>query len=132
MALQVSEADSEPEEVLARARTGDAVSFEGGRDTAPTVSRTLHVGLGIPDIDKLQTWSFPALDYTDEQLVGATVLMFGEPFYPQNHVGRGWGTRSGAMGAVRLPNILVLTIDGFLSAQGAMGLLAKAMFLFLL
>ena len=73
--MQVSEADSEePEEVLARARTGDAVSFEGGRgrDTAPTVSRTLHVGLGIPDIDKLQTWSFPALDYTDEQLVGAT------------------------------------------------------------
>ena len=56
----------------------------------------------------------------------------GEPSYPQNHVGRGRGTRNDAMGAVRLPNILVLTIDGFLSAQGAMGLLAKAMFLFLL
>ena len=35
----------------------------------------------------------------------------GEPFYPQNHVGRGWGIRNGAMGAVRLFKILVLTID---------------------
>ena len=41
----------------------------------------------------------------------------GEPFYPQNHVGRGWGIRDGAMGAVRLPKILVLTIDDFVSAQ---------------
>ena len=38
-------------------------------------------------------------------------------FYPQNHVGRGWGTRNGARGAVRLPKILVLTIDDSLSAQ---------------
>ena len=42
----------------------------------------------------------------------------GEPFmfYPQNHVGRGWGIRNGAMGAVRLPKILVLTIDDFMSS----------------
>ena len=31
----------------------------------------------------------------------------GEPFHPQNHVGRvGGGLRNGAMGAVRLPKIL--------------------------
>ena len=41
----------------------------------------------------------------------------GESSYPQNHAGRGWGIRNGAMGAVRLPKILVLTIDGFVSAQ---------------
>ena len=41
----------------------------------------------------------------------------GEPFYPQNRVGRGWGIRNSAMGAVRLPKILVLTIDDFVSAQ---------------
>ena len=41
----------------------------------------------------------------------------GEPFYPQNHVGSGWVIRDGAMGAVRLPNILVLTIDDSVSAQ---------------
>ena len=35
----------------------------------------------------------------------------------KNHVGRGWGYFNGAMGAVRLPKILVLTIDGLLSAQ---------------
>ena len=34
----------------------------------------------------------------------------GEPSYPQNHVGRGWGIRNGAKGAVRLPKILVLMI----------------------
>ena len=27
----------------------------------------------------------------------------GEPFNPQNHVGRGWGIRNGAVGAARLP-----------------------------
>ena len=26
-------------------------------------------------------------------------------FYPQNHVGRGWGIRNGTMGTVRLPKI---------------------------
>ena len=31
-------------------------------------------------------------------------------FYPQNHVGRGLEIRNGAIGAVRLPKILVLTI----------------------
>ena len=41
----------------------------------------------------------------------------GEQFDPQNHVGRGWGIRYGAMGAVRLPKIPVLTIDAFVSAQ---------------
>ena len=43
--------------------------------------------------------------------------MSGPSFYPQNHVGRGWGIRNGTMGAVRLPKILVLTIDDFVSAQ---------------
>ena len=47
------------------------------------------------------------------------MYLIGEPFYPQNHVGRGWGTRDGAMGAVRLPKILVLTIDDSVSAQRA-------------
>ena len=41
----------------------------------------------------------------------------GEPFYPQNHVGRGWGISNRVIGAVRLPNILVLTTDDFVSAQ---------------
>ena len=41
----------------------------------------------------------------------------GEQFYPQNHVGRGWGIRNGAMGAVRLPKILLVTIGAFVSAQ---------------
>ena len=41
----------------------------------------------------------------------------GEPFYPQNRVGRGWGIRNGAMGAVRLPKILLVTIGAFVSAQ---------------
>ena len=41
----------------------------------------------------------------------------GEPSYPQNHVGRGWGMRNGAMRAVRLPKILVLTSDDFVPAQ---------------
>ena len=40
----------------------------------------------------------------------------GEPsFYPQNHVGRGRGIRNRAVGAVRLPKILVLTIDDLMS-----------------
>ena len=43
-------------------------------------------------------------------------------FYPQDHVGCGWGIRNGAIGAVRLPTILVLTIDDFVSAQAALGL----------
>ena len=34
----------------------------------------------------------------DPAFVGITV--YGEQFYPQNHVGRGWGIRNGAMGAV--------------------------------
>ena len=34
-------------------------------------------------------------------------------FHPQNHVGRGWGIRNGAMGAVRLPEILVVTVRAF-------------------
>ena len=40
-------------------------------------------------------------------------------FYPQDHVGRGWEIRNGTMGAVRLPKILVLTIDrdDFVSTQ---------------
>ena len=38
----------------------------------------------------------------------------GSVFYPKNHVGRGWGIRNGAIGAVRLPNTLVLTIDDHL------------------
>ena len=41
----------------------------------------------------------------------------GSVFYPQNHVGRGRGISNGTMGTVRPPKILVLTIDGFLSAQ---------------
>ena len=47
----------------------------------------------------------------DPAFVGITV--YGEQFYPQNHVGRGWGIRNGAMGAGRLPKIIVLTIDDF-------------------
>ena len=41
--------------------------------------------------------------------------------YPQNHVGRGWGIRNGTVGTVRLPKILVLTIDDFVSAQRTAG-----------
>ena len=37
--------------------------------------------------------------------------------YPQNHAGRGWGIRNRAMGAVRLPKILVLTIDDSVSGS---------------
>ena len=44
----------------------------------------------------------------------------GEPFYPQNNVGRGWGIRNGAMGAVRLPKILVLA-SGLLHARRPVG-----------
>ena len=59
------------------------------------------------------TWS--QLDsIIDLQLVMAYA---GEPFYPKNHVGRGWGIGNSAMGAVRLPKTLVLTIDDFVSAQ---------------
>ena len=49
------------------------------------------------------------------------LLLLGEPSYPRNHVGRGWGIRNGAMGAARLPKILVLTIDDLLSAQAVRG-----------
>ena len=50
----------------------------------------------------------------------------GEPCYPQNHVGRGWGIRDGATGAVRLPKILVLTIDDSVSAQNDHGTIPLA------
>ena len=33
---------------------------------------------------------------------------YGEPFYSQDHVGRGWGIMNGALGAARLLKILVL------------------------
>ena len=45
----------------------------------------------------------------------------GEPFYPQNHVGRGYEIRNSAMGAVRQPKILVLTIDDPYPARGTQG-----------
>ena len=46
---------------------------------------------------------------TFELLVFATqFLQVSHTFHPQNHVGRGWGIADGAMGAVRLPKILVL------------------------
>ena len=55
---------------------------------------------------------------TFELLVFATqFLQVSHIFHPQNHVGRGWGIRDGAMGAVRLPKILVLRIDDSVSAQ---------------
>ena len=41
----------------------------------------------------------------------------GESYYPQSHVGRGWGISNSTMGAVRLPKILVLTIVGVVSVQ---------------
>ena len=37
--------------------------------------------------------------------------MFGShtPFYPRNHVVGGWGIENGAVAAIRIPTILVLT-----------------------
>ena len=41
-------------------------------------------------------------------------------FYPRNHVGGGWGIRNGAIAAVRIPKILILTSP---PAAGRHGLL---------
>ena len=57
-----------------------------------------------------------ALYWAAEQKNEYAVKQLCEPFHPQNRVGRGWGIRNGAMGAVRLPKILVLTLDAYVSA----------------
>ena len=64
-----------------------------------------------------------ALDGEDADRGGAQEAARGEPFYPPNHAGCGWGISNSAMGAARLPKILVLKIDDFVSAQG--GIMSK-------
>ena len=68
-------------------------------DTGTFSTRSRH-----PVLFRPISYKFPPPKFWEPRYLydAANKSWTGEPSYPQNHVGRGWGIRNSAMGAVRL------------------------------
>ena len=108
--IMISEVRAERDPGLRLCACGSSTPQCGGR-------RCPHAACA-PRSCRCQPWRSRRSTYTITRPLSWTrSWRTGEPSYPQNHVGCGWGIRNGATGAARLRKILVLIIDDILPTK---------------